>query len=131
MNKTLLKKDKYIYMGSLSFSFAALLLLLSQSNLSTYQQYAIYVFAVCVPQLAVITSALFIQEIDEREVMNKIPTWFTASSVFLPVIGLGLLFFHFGILAGSVFIISVIISSHYLNKFNWVEETIEFNDKSA
>ena len=132
MNTALIKKDKFIYIGCLSFSFAALLILLGLPALSTPQHYAMYSFAFCIPQLVVAVSALFIEETDERREFDNLPFWLTSSGPLASLVGLILLFFHFGIPTGFVFLISVGIGFIYLNKIKWVEEkTIFRDDKNA
>ncbi len=91
-----------------------------------------YAFAFGTPQLVVAVSALFIEEADERKVFGNLTLWLKSSGPVTSLIGLILLFFHFGALTGFVFFISVGLGFRYPNKINWVEEKIVFkNDKNA
>jgi len=126
-----IKKDKFIYVGSLSFSFAAILVLLSKESLSVSQTFSIVFLEICIPSLVVVLMALFIEETDGRIIIEKLPWWYILIGPLGSFLGFGALFFHYGLGFGFLFLASVSLGFHYLGRFNWVEEITTYNDKDT
>jgi hypothetical protein len=99
--------DRLIFAGLLGLSAAGVIQLSDKSDLDLAQLVEVYAFAVAIPLLAVglITDYA-------RRAGTHIPTWrdaLGAIGALAAVVGLGGLFFHFGIGPGVVFAAGVLV----------------------
>jgi hypothetical protein len=99
--------DRLIYAGLLGLAGASVLQLSDQHDLTTGQFVAVYAFAGAIPLLAVglITDYA-------RRAGSPVPQWRGAVGILGAlgaVVGFGALFFHFGIVAGTLFAAAVVL----------------------
>ena len=121
------EKDKYVHVGLLATSFACLLVLLEQDSASTAQLIGLVCFAFSVPALAVCVSALFIQQIDKREALSRIPFPYRILGIVAAIVGIDASFWHFGAIPGIAFLVSLFLATKMLERVPWIHETITFD----
>ena len=101
--------DRLIYAGLLGLAATATVQLLEKDELDVSQLVAIYAFAAAIPFLTVGLVTDY-----ARRSGTEVPHWrddIGKVAVLLAVVGLGAVFFHFGVGPGVVFAVGTIMSA--------------------
>lgn len=113
-----LKKDKFFFFGLLAATFAASLVVLNQKIYTTPLIVAASAFAVAIPSLALVVSAIYFEEVSESYVQHAGLDIASAVGIFCVYVGFVSLFWHISFIVGVIAIFSLLISTVFLMRVN-------------